>query len=214
MQARKEIAKAFIDKLDKTELRDISLIPALDNFVQNGDKSIFDEFVQFHFAKSMEEEKEYFDKAMEDFEDLKSKGKAACMEFETWKENFDEYLKLQYEYCAKVHEYVEKAANADSDTLPDFSIKDFVRFIEQNGRCKSQGRILLIVGDKKGWADSAEITKGKNGTLALRVKHSEEFIYPESANKRCRFENPFRRLANMVSYHKEREHSKGVVLPF
>ena len=54
MKSREEIAKAFIDKMANVSVNDIGLIPALMDYIQTGNKKMFDEYNDFHFIKTQE----------------------------------------------------------------------------------------------------------------------------------------------------------------
>ena len=47
MKARQEIVTAFINKLEKADIADVDLIPALMDYVSTGDRTMFDEYNQF-----------------------------------------------------------------------------------------------------------------------------------------------------------------------
>lgn len=55
MMARKEIVRDFISKMDSVSVKDVSLIPALMDYVETGNKGMFDEYCDFHFIKTSEE---------------------------------------------------------------------------------------------------------------------------------------------------------------
>jgi hypothetical protein len=55
MKARQEIVKAFMDKLDKTSMGESSIIPALMDYVQTGNRKLFDDYRMYLETTTIEE---------------------------------------------------------------------------------------------------------------------------------------------------------------
>ena len=55
LKARQEIVKAFMDKLDKTSMGEASIIPALMDYVQTGDRKLFDDYRMYLETTTIEE---------------------------------------------------------------------------------------------------------------------------------------------------------------
>ena len=55
LKARQEIVKAFMDKLDKTNMGEASIIPALMDYVQTGDRKLFDDYRMYLETTTIEE---------------------------------------------------------------------------------------------------------------------------------------------------------------
>lgn len=73
---RKEVVTSFINKLEKADIADIGLIPALIDYIDTGDSSMFEEYNKFREmsdaeekAKEMERRKTF---AQERYEEEKS----------------------------------------------------------------------------------------------------------------------------------------------
>lgn len=43
MKSREAIAKAFLEKLEKLKIEDLSIVAALSDFIETGDKNMFEE---------------------------------------------------------------------------------------------------------------------------------------------------------------------------
>ena len=55
LKARQEIVKAFMDKLDKTSMGEASIIPALMDYVQTGNRKLFDDYRMYLETTTIEE---------------------------------------------------------------------------------------------------------------------------------------------------------------
>ena len=101
MQVRKEIVLAFISK--STGI-DVSFIPALDKYIQDGDTQFFNDFCNFMLLKSSEERTKML-------EEEKAKWEVAKPEIERWIHDFEsvkaEWAKFVEEHEGKV-EYKSK----------------------------------------------------------------------------------------------------------
>jgi hypothetical protein len=89
MKVRQDIATSFIDKIDKIEMQDLDLLPALLKYVENGNLSAFEEYKQWHFYKTLEER----------LSDLHYKTEEAKVDFEKTKDTYDR-VKEEYEKYA------------------------------------------------------------------------------------------------------------------
>ena len=74
LKARQEIVKAFMDKLDKTSMGEASIIPALMDYVQTGDRKLFDDYRMYLEATTIEERIKRAEEANRRSEFIKGKG--------------------------------------------------------------------------------------------------------------------------------------------
>ena len=55
LKARQEIVKAFIDKLESASMNDVSIIPALMDYIQTGNREMFDDYRMYLETTTIEE---------------------------------------------------------------------------------------------------------------------------------------------------------------
>ena len=101
MKSREAISKAYIEKLEKLKIEDLSIVAALSDFVETGNKNMFDEYIKFHFIISAEEREVRYDKAQQKAKLLakaQERHEKYQAEFKEWKTKYyqwrDEQLKL------------------------------------------------------------------------------------------------------------------------
>lgn len=93
---RRDIVVAFLQRMYELKVKDLSLIPALDKFIQDGDTEFFTDFVNFMQIKSIEERTKML-------EDEKAKWQAAKPEIERWVNDF-ESVKAEWQKFSDEHE--------------------------------------------------------------------------------------------------------------
>lgn len=91
-QTRKELATAFINKLEKTEMADADLIPALLHWIETGDNDYFEEYKQFHFSKFPEEKENQLAEAKEKTEKIQAEIQKEIDEYEEYKKSYEKRL--------------------------------------------------------------------------------------------------------------------------
>lgn len=98
MKARQDIVTAFVNKLEKADMTDIDLIPALMDYVNTGDRTMFDKYNNFRKVEDTEKQaKEMEERLAEAQADLESR-KAECEKTE----------KLAEEYRSKINDTIFK----------------------------------------------------------------------------------------------------------
>ena len=151
MKARQDIVTAFINKLEKAEMKDIDLIPALMEYVNTGDYAMFDEFNNFHKmtdtekkAKEMEERQT---KAQADLESLKARLKEA-------EDKAEEYRGKISDAIFKYHQWVRdlRATTTKENPQAEFpnmkALRDFAQLCMDESPNGYQRKLWLKDGEK------------------------------------------------------------------
>lgn len=95
LKARQDVVTAFINKLEKADISDIGLIPALMDYVNTGDKSMFEEYNQFHSIKDLEEKATLI---AERTERAKKSVEYEKQHYEEWEERLRKAEKITEDY--------------------------------------------------------------------------------------------------------------------
>lgn len=98
MKARQDIVTAFINKLEKADMSDINLIPALMDYVNTGDRTLFDEYNNFRKVTDTEKKaKEMEERLTEAQANLKSR-----------EAEWEKTQRLSNEYRSKINDAIFK----------------------------------------------------------------------------------------------------------
>ena len=95
--ARAELAKAFMSKLEQTKIEDANILAAINDWMETGDNSFFEEYCTFRFKKTADERNK-------ELEDLK----AEIEEAQKHKERLEEDLAELRSYDEAYREYFDK----------------------------------------------------------------------------------------------------------
>ena len=176
MKSREEIAKAFIDKMGNVSVSDIGLIPALMDYIQTGNKKMFDEYNDFHFIKTQEERQ----KKLQDSEELAKTIDAVIHKNEEYMQGY----KLFAEEFQKWRQEVFVKMDADCPTKDCATIGDIEKVIDQMRRSGlkniSQRKLYILIGDKLRNIDTitlnddnkAVIEVGRHLTFVTQAPHA------------------------------------------
>ena len=151
MKARQDIVTAFINKLEKAEMKDIDLIPALMEYVNTGDYAMFDEFNNFHkmtdTEKKAKEMEERLTKAQADLESLKARLKEA-------EDKAEEYRGKISDAIFKYHQWVRdlRATTTKENPQAEFpnmkALRDFAQLCMDESPNGYQRKLWLKDGEK------------------------------------------------------------------
>lgn len=167
-KARKEFVKDFISKMDSVSVKDVSLIPALMDYVETGNKRMFDEYLDFHFIK--DEEKKIRELKDAEARIEKAKNAKAVIE-ETFKKLEVDYEEAIVDYRNWRHQVLSQV---DTDTKFDNAkaIKEFLSVLD--GIPHPERRyVYVLVGDKMLKITSARLSEnnrivfGTEGAFAV-----------------------------------------------
>ena len=115
MKARQDVVTAFINKLEKAEMNDINLIPALLDYVNTGDRSLFNEYNKFRNLF-------YAKKKAKDMEEQLAKAKANAesleAELEETERQIEEYRNNIRDVFLKYREWVKEMRNVEIIDAP------------------------------------------------------------------------------------------------
>ena len=172
MKSREEIAKAFIDKMGNVSVNDIGLIPALMDYIQTGNKKMFDEYNDFHFIKTQGERQ----KKLQDSEELAKTIDAVIHKNEEYMQGYklfaEEFRKWRYEVFANI--------DADCPTKDCATIGDIEKVI---GKMRSSGmknvtqRKLYILIDGK-IKSAKTITLNDDNKAVIEAGTDMTFVTP------------------------------------
>lgn len=151
MKARQDIVTAFINKLEKADMKDIDLIPALMEYVNTGDYAMFDEFNNFHkmtdTEKKAKELKERLTIAQADLESLKARLKET-------EDKAEEYRGKISDAIFKYHQWVRdlKATTTKENPQAEFpnmkALRDFAQLCMDESPNGYQRKLWLKDGEK------------------------------------------------------------------
>lgn len=117
-QTRKELATAFINKLEKTEMADADLIPALLHWIETGDNNYFEEYKTFHFSKCPEEKERELAEAKEKRDKIQAEIQKEIDEYEEYKKSYEKRLDEWRNWLNKIDDEI-------NSTVVDFTPKGF-----------------------------------------------------------------------------------------
>jgi hypothetical protein len=142
LKARQEIVKAFIEKLESASIEDVSLIPALMDYVQTGDRSMFEEYNKFRAAKS-EEERRKFQNYVEKM----------LKENDEQRDRIDEYKKEYTDYITKYNAWLKEVCFKMDEDTPQIgrTFGAIIKFINERAESSSSWRervFYVRIGDK------------------------------------------------------------------
>ena len=172
MKSREEIAKAFIDKMANVSVNDIGLIPALMDYIQTGNKKMFDEYNDFHFIKTQEERQ----KKLQDSEELAKTIDAVIHKNEEYMQGY----KLFSQEFAKWRAEMFTKLDADCPTKDCATIGDIEKVIGQMRRLGlggvNQRKLYVLIGDKL--YNIKTITLNENNKAIIEVGTDMTFVTP------------------------------------
>lgn len=189
IMARAELAKAYLSKLDKAEIADVSILAAITDWMETGDNSFFEEYCTFRFKKTAEEQKK-------ELEALKME----IMEEEKHKDELKEHLKEMRAYDEEYQEYFDKMedwrgkmANRIEEETPnceDGTISKMMAFLERmfaNNKNWKNKKLYVKIGNEIKPITNIEVAKGRilcavaGGGVLLTEKPEA----PENKSQRC-----------------------------
>ena len=127
LKARQEIVKAFMDKLDKTSKGDESIIPALIDYIQTGDRKLFDDYRMYLETTTIEERIKRAEEANAQVEQ-RAKASADYAEQQVvWhrdrKERAEEELKEIDELLQNIETIIERKEKAFDEKMQSYRDK-------------------------------------------------------------------------------------------
>ena len=151
MKARQDIVTAFINKLEKADMNDINLIPALMDYVNTGDRSLFDEYNDFrNMADTEKKAKRMADRLAEAQKDLKSRTE----EWDKTQRLADEYRSKINDAIFKYQQWVRDMRDATAKEHPQAAfpnmkaLRDFAQICIDESPNGYQRKLWLKDGDK------------------------------------------------------------------
>ena len=151
MKARQDIVTAFINKLERADMNDINLIPALMDYVNTGDRTLFDEYNNFRKVTDTEKKaKRMADRLAEAQENLKSRTE----EWEKTQRLADEYRSKINDAIFKYQHWVKETRDATIKENPQAeypsmkALRDFAQICIDESPNGYQRKLWLKDGDK------------------------------------------------------------------
>ena len=151
MKARQDIVTAFINKLEKADMKDIDLIPALMEYVNTGDYAMFDEYNKFHSTTDTEKKaKEMQERLTKAKEDLASRE----AEWEKTQRLSNEYRSKINDAIFKYQQWVREMRDAAAKENPQAAfpnmkaLRDFAQLCMDESPNGYQRKLWLKDGDK------------------------------------------------------------------
>ena len=162
MKVRQDIAKAFIEKLEKVDTKDVGLIPALMDYIESGNKKMFDEYNEFHFMLDTQAKKERLQntqKLVETIEEVEKQN-------EDYRKAYDQWVKEYQEWRLKQM----KAINDGIEFQDHLWVRDLCNFLEEyreKDEYFGQRKLYVKVEDKILRVDSITLTDSNKAILEV-----------------------------------------------
>jgi hypothetical protein len=162
MKVRQDIAKAFIEKLEKVDTKDVGLIPALMDYIESGNKKMFDEYNEFHFMLDTQAKKERLQdtqKLVETIEEVEKQN-------EDYRKAYDQWVKEYQEWRLKQM----KAINDGTEFQDHLWVRDLCNFLEEyreKDEYFGQRKLYVKVEDKILRVDSITLTDSNKAILEV-----------------------------------------------
>lgn len=151
MKARQDIVTAFINKLEKADMKDIDIIPALMEYVNTGDYAMFDEYNNFHKmtdtekkAKKMEER---MTEAQADLESRKAEWEKTQRLAEDYRSKINDAIFKYQQWVKEMRETVIKE-NPQAEYPNMESLRDFAQICIDESPNGYQRKLWMKEGDK------------------------------------------------------------------
>lgn len=180
MMARKEIVKDFISKVDSVSVKDVSLIPALMDYVETGNKGMFDEYLDFHFIKDEEKKIRELNDSNARIED-----KMKCLN-----NTIEAYKKVKADYNIAVEDFsnwrhdVLSQVDTDTNCSNADAIKEFLSVID-GMKYLEKRKVYVVVDDKMYSITSARLTE--NNKIVFDTKYAFQVPFPPDILHRCSY---------------------------
>ncbi len=114
-KSRADIVAAFVGKLEKVDINDLQLIPALQSYVEDGDKERFEDYKRWHFVMDESQRRAKVEEAEKKAKIFEERQNAAETQIEQLRERVEEYekayLNLSFEidvFVKRLYEWGEK----------------------------------------------------------------------------------------------------------
>jgi hypothetical protein len=172
MKVRQDIAKAFIEKLEKVDTKDVGLIPALMDYIESGNKKMFDEYNEFHFMLDTQAKKERLQdtqKLVETIEEVEKQN-------EDYRKAYDQWVKEYQEWRLKQM----KAINDGTEFQDHLWVRDLCNFLEEyreKDEYFGQRKLYVKVEDKILRVDSITLTDSNKAILEVN-NDTRAFVCP------------------------------------
>lgn len=169
---RKVIVSKFLDKLGNVELKDADILPAMEDYVNTGNREMFEEFRMFHDNKDIQDKIEWLEERRKQLEADKAKLEEAIERDEAY---IDEAVKEYKTYMEKYKEFFKdytawrKCIIEQSDGVKSVfglkwgEIKKFIADKEKNGWCNKL--VYVAIGEK--FYEITGVSVNEKGKLIL-----------------------------------------------
>lgn len=180
MMARKEIVKDFISKMDSVSVKDVSLIPALMDYIETGNKGMFDEYLDFHFIKDEEKKICELNDSNARIED-----KMKCLN-----NTIEAYKKVKADYYIATEDFrnwrhdVLSQVDTDTNCSNADAIKEFLSVIDSMKYLEKR-KVYVVVDDKMYSITSARLTE--NNKIVFDTKYAFQVPIPPYIRPRCSY---------------------------
>ena len=153
MKIRQEIVGTFIEKLEKVNIGDTGLIPALIDYIQTGDKDMFEEYNQFrtntnkdklkHLERVQAELSRQIYEMGQEIEQSRSRLERARSEYMDYAKQIDDYYIKNGELAMEID---EKYPNTQTTTLG--LLQNFISEAIKRKHNNCLSKLYIKIGDK------------------------------------------------------------------
>jgi len=173
MMVRKMIVKSFISKMDPVSVKDVSLIPAFEDYVETGNKGMFSEYLDFHFIKDKEQRIRELNELEAQIEDETDSANAQIERGKKVRAVYEEAIQNYNNWRRQVLSQVEIDTKCDNAN----AIKEFLSVLD-GIQHPERRKVYVIVDDKMLAITSARLTE--NNRIVFGTKYAFEVPYLDS----------------------------------
>ena len=130
-KSRADIVAAFIGRLEKVEINDIQFIPALQSYVEDGDKERFEDYRRWYFVMDEPQRRAKVEEAEKKAKEFEERQNAADTNLAKLRERVEEYQRAYNQLCDEIDSFVVTTGNKYNlgDTI---TLAGLRRFQEEN----------------------------------------------------------------------------------
>ena len=130
-KSRADIVATFIGRLEKVEINDIQFIPALQSYVEDGDKERFEDYRRWYFVMDEPQRRAKVEEAEKKAKEFEERQNAADAKLAKLRERVEEYRRAYDQLCDEIDSFVVATGNKYNlgDTI---TLAGLRRFQEEN----------------------------------------------------------------------------------
>ena len=166
-KSRADIVAALIGRLEKVEINDIQLIPALQGYVEDGNKDRFEDYRRWHFVMDEPQRCAKVEEAEKKAKIFEERQNAADTYIEKLRERVEEYEKAYLNLSFEIDDFVKRCGAWGENVL---SLGKVVKFQKENALNSNKNIYIEYCGEVRGVSDI--FLNGDNKVVLRTTKDS------------------------------------------